>query len=273
MNSYADALALYTQRRDRGILARGIKLANNTHLKWATSTDERSRVYQAAEPYWFAIKLHDTHVLTFHADGRIVLNDGGWKTVTTKARFNEYLPSGWGVYSDRGVWYLGKQSVGSYQYDDAKAYADGITIYPSMGIESVTGIGEDPKAQHKLRKRIRAYSKAYIAAFYAGDVPAPSAGDCFGCSMLAADGSAPMGGMDHMLSHLDESYFVPSILHRAAKRFGVSQIAQHTLAAAWSPNVPDRKHALTDAVFGGIVAEQLEKAVRRHCYAECGLGV
>ena len=141
------------------------------------------------------------------------------------------------------------------------------------GDGQVSGEGSDPKLQLKLRKRIRAYSKAYIAAFYAGKVPAPSAGDCFGCSMLAADGTAPMGGMDHMLSHFDESYFVPTILPRALKRFGASQAAQQTLAIAWDPSAAEHGFKLSDTYPCGVVSEQLEKAVRRHCYAECGLGV
>jgi hypothetical protein len=200
--------------------------------------------------------------VTYHRDGRIVLNDGGWKTVTTKARFNEYLPYRWRVYSDKGAWYL-------WNADEKHPYADGITIHPDG---SVTGIGPDPKLQAKLRKRIKKYAKAYIAAFYAGDVPAPSGGDCWGCCMTTAEGDAPMGGMDHMLQHMDESYFVPSILHRAAKRFGCSQAVQHTLAVAWNPEAAERGFKLSDN-FCGIVHDQLEKAVRRHCYAECGLGV
>jgi len=267
MNSYADALDKYTERRNAGNLERGVKLGNNTYLEW--EPDETRGV----EPEWFAVRLHSTNVVTFHADGRVVLDSGGWLTVTTKARLNDYIPSGWRVYADRGVWCLAHYaSEGGW--DNAKAYADGITIYPSMGIESVTGEGEDPKAQQKLRKRIKAYAKGYIEAFYAGEVPAPSGGDCFGCSMVSADGIAPMGGSDHMLTHIEESYFVPSILARATKRFGCSRAAQHSIAVVWDTSAPQRLGGgLHDTAISGFIAKQLEKAVRRHCYAECGLGV
>lgn len=268
MQSYTDALALYTERKNRGILKRGIKLGNNTYLE---------AVELLGNVVAFGVKLHATVIVTFHRDGRIVLNDGGWKTATTKARFNEYLPSEFRVYSDGGVWYLSHHVDTADKYIHRHyPYADGITLHPACvafrgSPTRVTGIGPDPKLQQKLRKRIRAYAKAYIAAFYAGDVPAPGVGDCFGCSMLDSEGNAPMGGADHMLSHLDESYFVPSILHRAAKRFGVSRAAQHTLAVAW--NSTDTARDMRVGMLGGIVAEQLEKAVRRHCYAEVGLGV
>ena len=39
------------------------------------------------------IVLHNTYVVTYHADGRIVLKTGGWKTVTTKQRINQFSPA------------------------------------------------------------------------------------------------------------------------------------------------------------------------------------
>lgn len=51
------------------------------------------------------IRLHGTHVVTL-SPHRIVLNSGGWHTVTTKDRLNTFLPFGWGVVQVRGLWYL-----------------------------------------------------------------------------------------------------------------------------------------------------------------------
>ena len=39
------------------------------------------------------IVLHHTYVVTYYADGRIVLRTGGWHTTTTKARINEFSPA------------------------------------------------------------------------------------------------------------------------------------------------------------------------------------
>ena len=54
------------------------------------------------------VKLHNTIVVRFNAS-EVILNSGGWKTVTTKARMNqaanEYnLP--YQVYQDKGEWYV-----------------------------------------------------------------------------------------------------------------------------------------------------------------------
>ena len=54
------------------------------------------------------IEYHRTEVVTFLANGGIILNSGGWLTTTTKARINAALHNtGWRVWQDGGVWYVG----------------------------------------------------------------------------------------------------------------------------------------------------------------------
>lgn len=53
-----------------------------------------------------AVRFHHTYVVTYFLDGSIVLDSDRWRTETTKARMNEYLPEGWSVYQERGTWYL-----------------------------------------------------------------------------------------------------------------------------------------------------------------------
>lgn len=48
------------------------------------------------------IILHDTVILSYNADGTETLNAGGWRTVTTKARLNEFSKAR--VFSERGEW-------------------------------------------------------------------------------------------------------------------------------------------------------------------------
>jgi hypothetical protein len=139
------------------------------------------------------------------------------------------------------------------------AFADGITIRPDG---TVTGEGEDPAAQVKLRKRARTFAADYVDALYAGEISEPGPGDCFGCYFRAqgTDGNprGPFGGPDHMLSHLEERYFVPSLVLRALERFGGSQAGKHTVACLLSGQ-RDRIGPL-----GGVVREQILRAVRRH---------
>ena len=65
------------------------KLQNNTYAK---------RRYSGH----IAIQLHATDILTFHSDGQIDVNTGGWDTVTTRSRMNDYIPGPWRVGGHRG---------------------------------------------------------------------------------------------------------------------------------------------------------------------------
>ena len=53
----------------------------------------------------YNIRLHGNIIMRIYSD-RIVPTDGGWQTVTTKARLNEYLPRGFRVFQKNWVWYL-----------------------------------------------------------------------------------------------------------------------------------------------------------------------
>jgi len=65
------------------------KLANNTYAQRRFSGQ-------------IAVRLHATDILTFHSDGQIDLNTGGWDTVTTRSRMNDFIPRPWRVGGHRG---------------------------------------------------------------------------------------------------------------------------------------------------------------------------
>jgi len=71
-----------------------------------------------------AIRYHDTDVVTVSADDTYTLDSGGWRTVTTKARINEYSPAR--LYQQKGVWYL-STPTGRIPFADGMAVdSDGI---------------------------------------------------------------------------------------------------------------------------------------------------
>ena len=53
-----------------------------------------------------AYRLHDTDIVTYMPDGTIVLNTGGWDTMTTRARMSEYLPDGVEIWRRKGMSYV-----------------------------------------------------------------------------------------------------------------------------------------------------------------------
>ncbi len=64
-----------------------------------------------------AIRLHKTDIVTF-IDGVIILDTNGWKTVTTKARMNHYIPAGSHVYRSKKIWYVTTTNDGDILYYD-----------------------------------------------------------------------------------------------------------------------------------------------------------
>src|SRR5690349_11223457 len=100
------------------------KVGNNTYLmRWDG----------AGEPM-IRLKLHDTYIVTWYSDGRVELNSGGWRTVTTKARINEYLEDGYGISQVKGQWYVTRYRSG--KHEDVCMFEDGLTIGPD---DTVTG--------------------------------------------------------------------------------------------------------------------------------------
>lgn len=243
LQTYQDCVAL-AQTRKR-------KLANNTYLQYVSASA-------------YAVRLHDTNIITFYDDGRIMLNSGGWQTPTTKARLNEHL-FGWAIWQDTGIWYLGGATRAFAQTaplaSSIHVFADGITIHPDG---YVTHAGDPPEHILALRKQIRSYAKAYVKALRAGDVPKPGDSDCWGCLMVTKGNKHPLGGKNHILNHISDKYYVPSLLVNAMKAFDASPIAYHEVAYAWSKQ-PGEGLAID------FIWAQIEKAIRRWCYRECGL--
>ena len=71
----------------------------------------------------YGIELHNTIVVKAYLDGRIVLNSGGWQSVTTKQRMNAYIPACVGVTQKDFKWFV---SVDRWQ--STVPYEDGFTM-------------------------------------------------------------------------------------------------------------------------------------------------
>ena len=77
------------------------KLSNNTYLV-------------VRDDGGYGVKLHDTEVVIHYKD-KIVLNSGGWRTVTTKERMNSFSP--FCVYQKDYQWFV-----------DGKPFKDHMTL-------------------------------------------------------------------------------------------------------------------------------------------------
>ena len=140
-----------------------------------------------------ALRLHKTDVVTVHPDDSITLSSGGWKTVTTKERISAYHR----VSSRKGIWYL----------EDGSLFYDGVTIGADRkAVNPVDGASYENRVAD-LKKAIKKYAKGF--ADNASTLTIPSSGDCWGCMR-----GEPLG-LDHYFLHMEEGYYVPSLLGNA----------------------------------------------------------
>lgn len=66
----------------------------------------------------YAVKYHRTNILTINSEDIVKLNTGGWETVTTKDRLNQFLRCR-NIYisQKKHVWYISTR-YGTYEYKD-----------------------------------------------------------------------------------------------------------------------------------------------------------
>jgi hypothetical protein len=161
------------------------------------------------------VTYHDNPVVNFFPDGTVTYSSCGWKTPTTKERINWFLPDGFRVYQEKSVWYLAKVINWDWQNAERFIFADGIAIKA----DNVYNAGAEDNTKQTI-KAIKKFVDGYVKALLQNEVENPSSGDCWYCLMQTTDGhnlGEQTNNTDHILSHFEESYYVPSILMNAFK--------------------------------------------------------
>lgn len=181
-----------------------------------------------------SIRYHGSPVVRFTPDsvdrpGEIILDSCGWKTFTTKERMNAFAPRGFRISQERGIWHL-------WNYDTQVDYIfkDGIRI-STQGVVSCAGDPSENERVKKLTRQIRQYAQQYARELCAGHVPAPSSGDCWDCLMQDEDGTSlgKRRGSDHLMLHIQEKYYVPSLLLRALQLKPCCNFTRGILGQLW----------------------------------------
>lgn len=191
------------------------KLANNTYA-------------ERRDGGALAVRLHATDVVTLRPDGTVTLDTGGWFTPTTKDRMHTYAPSA-RVFSERGTWYVRLGADGApWDEGETYPYADGFTYHADTLelSESTSELVDDVQARNAedratlrdIREYVRGFTSPETlervgAAILSGELM----GDCWYCLMRDDEGRTlgDLGDSEHLRSHMDESYYVPSLMVNA----------------------------------------------------------
>lgn len=190
------------------------KVANNTYLK-------------RYEDGTIAIRLHKTDIIQYKPNGSIHLHTGGWKTVTTKARMNDFLPRQYGIMQEKGVWYVHLTS----EFNKDLAFKDGIKLTKSTKPSVKSVLEANKKKTNRTITQIKKYADRYVDALFDGKVPAPSGSDCWNCSIMY---NKDNDQKDHYESHLSSMYFVPSLMVNALEEMGASNIEKQIVGNIWN---------------------------------------
>jgi hypothetical protein len=187
------------------------------------------------------IRLHLTDIITFNTDNTIVLNSGGYKTATTKERMNRFIPAS--IVQANSIWYV-------KYYSKTYIFKDGITLYPDG---TVTGYG----AEENNKKEINKFIDGYMDKLINRELEKPGSGDCFYCQ-------ANFNHSDHIKSHIEESYYVPSIMFNAIKEFPISPIAQNQIGYYFKYHNNKSGYAINS------VNSQIKSSLKRFLYRQLG---
>lgn len=204
-----------------------------------------------------SVQLYDTVIAHLYPDGSVKLFTGGWRTQTTIRWIEEIIAANFGtsvrwdimkpqrsmsivLWNLNGKLVLNKRTEisdprkdwdeeGRY-YDEKSAqvpFVEGITIGPRGGIHKPKGrtakrAAAETKRKDKLATDIKAYAEEFVKALVRNKVPRPGAGDCFYCQMKVTDFDTgeTSTSADHLLNHVKERYFVPSLLATALDAAG-----------------------------------------------------
>lgn len=109
------------------------KLANNTSVERISdhAVNRMMMALKESASDVIAVVLHNTYIVAYTSDGRILLNSGSYQTTTTKQRMNQLLPPGYGVTQRDYAWYV-RTPNGEYPFED------GAILYPGAIMEYET---------------------------------------------------------------------------------------------------------------------------------------
>lgn len=194
MLNYTEAKNLFDRAKDK---MKGKPLAKNTRLLGDSP-------HTGAEYY---IRFHNTDIIWI-AENSFTLYNGGYFTKTTKERLNEFSPAR--LFQEKKKWYIADENGKHTFFDGITVDNNGVVINPlSCDAEKI-----DVEKRRLLDKKIKNYIDGFCRMIENGNLEYPSGGDCWFCSMFEQSENA---SKEHIFSHFEENYYVPSLLFNAIK--------------------------------------------------------
>jgi len=210
------------------------------------------------------VKFHNSIIVELNYKQRTIkLYNDGYFTSTTKERLNQFIPAGYRIFQQAGQWYVYEHASGiNYIWSEGITFTADHTNVLRWKISN-TGTPAENDNRKALRRKIEKYVTGFVKSFLAGEVEAPGAGDCFYCQSVL-----PCNDLDHYESHLEESYFVPSLLLNAIQDSNstgkIAPITRQVVFTVWSGD----KSVLDIQTFREVTKRDLTKTLRSFLYGK-----
>jgi len=164
------------------------------------------------------------------------------------------------VYQRDSLWFVN-------YFGTEYPFADGITFHPDY---KVTGAGKDPRLKLKLKKQVKIYVNEFMKKLVAKKIPKPGGGDCWMCHLISTDDKkktmGDMGdGAGHLMSHIKEKYYVPSLLMNVLEEYEVSDWDKAHVGY-WLGYLKDEVNIGND-----YTQQHIAKCMRRYLYRRLGM--
>jgi hypothetical protein len=237
------------------------------------------------------IKLHDTYIIKYYSnlldgkyydlkDDSIQLNTGGWKTVTTRDRMNRFCPLH--VWTESNIMYVSKHNWYTiyqnkkngieskvFHFRDRMWFNPDGKVWVKENSEPIRLKPFSKKEEQKKRKQLKAINTFicnYVNKLTSGKMGKPGGGDCFYCQGESNPNCTTEFGTlskdegykkldkpnpDHLISHIKEKYYVPSIVWSAIRSecydsegvwgnpnmtSGLAEVDKHNISCYFNPN-------------------------------------
>lgn len=154
------------------------------------------------------IRLHFTDIVERLSGGRLRLNSGGFRTVTTKDRINTALSgSGYRLNQSKGVWTIQRNG-------ESVPFHDGMTLPDAFDSPAARKKAErQAEKARKLKARIKAFVDATLPD--GKPLPLPCSGDCWICKLFPGSHDST-----HLAEHIRERYMHGSLIVLACRSAG-----------------------------------------------------
>lgn len=206
-----------------------------------------------------AVRYHDTDVVSVSPDEIVTLNTDDYRTVTTKARINDWA-RGINVYSRHAAWHVSRDGHDEPYYDGYAYHA--ITLESQADEQTLELARRQLAAERALRKQISDYVKVYDLDV-ARDVSRmlianDRSGDCWYCLMSTQDGMSlgdVQGTHEHLEAHLEDYYYFPSLIARVYMAHAGEQ---------WERRLAIDTYALAETENNTYILDRQRRLLRRY---------